>query len=111
MAFYRAAIGGGGGGGQTASGSLTATTTLQNISCGFKPTQVCVYRTANQYQTAIYDENNSTTQYKLIQTSSGIGYANLGAGVLGFNITNDGFSMKCANSTVYTGAYNYFAMG
>lgn len=110
MAFYRASIGGGGGG-QTASGSFTGTTTLQNISCGFKPKQVCIYRTATQFQTGIYDENNSTTQYKAIATSSGISYQNLGAGFLGLDITNDGFSVKCQNSTLYTGAYNYFAMG
>ena len=110
MAFFRASIGGGGGS-QTASGTLTASTTLQNISCGFKPKQVCVYRATSAFQTAIYDENVRTTQYKAIATSSGSNYQNLGAGFMGLNITNDGFSVKTLNSSVYTGAYNYFAMG
>lgn len=110
MAYFRAILGGGSSG-RTASGTLNGTTTLQNISLGFKPKQICIYRTALQYQTAIYDESNSTTQYKAIATSSGISYQNLGAGFMGLNLTNDGFSIKCVNSSVYTGAYSYFATG
>jgi len=76
-------------------GTLTLTTSLQEVDLGFKPKFLLVYTQNNPFQVYIYNEEVSTTRFRRATVTSGAeatsSSENLGANLV---ITDTGFSAR-----------------
>lgn len=105
MPYFRAAIGGGGGG-QTATGSVTVSTSDVTVNLGFRP-KYFAFKQGTSYM-GYYDESLSTTQW-VRAASNGLGNSNLGS--YGLDLYSDGVIFKGGQASSLRGTVNYFAIG
>lgn len=89
-----------------------AADTSEKISIGFKPEIIFVFADGNHYESVFYDENISTTSFKVIrlgQTTYTHGTVNIASNVVGIRqIVEDGFYYFKGNST---GTMHYICLG